>query len=390
MNKRVKICFIATISKSLEWFVVDTAKYLFNHGYKDITFIANMDENFINSNSSYAHCINLCYKRGINPFNFLKSIKQTNEVFKKEHFDLIYYFTPNAAFYASLAGKKQKIANRIYAQCGIRYVSVRGLKRLIFKFIEKRTCKMSTEIRSQSPLNMQFAINEKLDISTKFKVLGIGGTTGVDLKYCDSFDHAKMRESLRLSYRISSDSFIFGYVGRLNSDKGCNELLEAFCELNKNNKDIYLLHIGMVDDSNMIKRKNFRFYLNNSNIIKTGNIPAKKVYEYMSMMDVLVHPTYREGFGKVLQEAMGMSLPILTTDVVGPKEVVENNVSGILVKAKDSTALKDGMLKLMNNKDLRDRLAKNGRKRAETYFERTKMLNNIYCDLNEILGFKND
>ena len=242
MDKQIKICFIATISKSLEWFVVDTAKFLYEHGYKDITFIANMDDEFIEANSSYSKCISTDYKRGVNPINFLKSICETKKIFKKERFDLIYYFTPNAAFYASFVGKKYKIPNRIYSQCGIRYVSSSGIKLLIFKLIEKLTCRMSTTIRSQSPLNMQFAIEEGLDKPEKFKVLGIGGTIGVDLEYCDSFNHTDMNAYLRKKHNVPLDAFVFGYVGRLNSDKGSNELIESFARLFDKYKNIYLVN----------------------------------------------------------------------------------------------------------------------------------------------------
>lgn len=390
MNKNAKICFIATISKSLEWFVADTAKYLFEQGFKNITFIANMDDDFINKNSCYAHCIHLDYKRGANLKSFFRSIKETKRVFKKEQFDLIYYLTPNASFYASYAGKKCRIPHRVYSQCGIMYVSKKGLKRAIFKIIEKKTCSFSTEIRSQSPLNMEYALKEKLTKPSKIKVLGIGGTTGVDLKYCDSFNHEEMNTQLRDTLGIPLNSFVFGYVGRLNPDKGSNELIEAFNRLIQRHSNVYLIHVGMVDESNMIKKQNYDEYISNNNIIKIGNVPPNSVYEYMSMMDALVHPTYREGFGKVLQEAMGMSLPIITTNVIGPKEVVEKDISGILVEAKNSFDLEKAMEQVLLDQELRTKLSKNGRVRAETYFERKKMIQNIYEDLKAIMGDNDD
>lgn len=103
------------------------------------------------------------------------------------------------------------------------------------------------------------------------------------------------------------------------------------------------------------------------------------------MFDVLTHPTYREGFGKVLQEAMGMELPIITTNVPGPSEVVEDGVSGILVEAKNSTDLSAAMKLLYGNNELRKSIARNGRKRAEKYFNRPIMLNNILEDLGKTL-----
>jgi len=101
---------------------------------------------------------------------------------------------------------------------------------------------------------------------------------------------------------------------------------------------------------------------------------------------VLTHPTYREGFGKVLQEAMGVGIPIITTDVPGPSEVIENNVSGILCRVKDPEDLAEKMLLLYNDGALRKGFAQKGLQRAEKYFDRPIMLNNILVDMNGILN----
>jgi glycosyltransferase involved in cell wall biosynthesis len=105
----------------------------------------------------------------------------------------------------------------------------------------------------------------------------------------------------------------------------------------------------------------------------------------MAMFDVLVHPSYREGFGKVLQEAMGMKVPVITTNIPGPSEVIENNVSGILANVKDSSDLADKMLLLCNDSSLRSSFAEEGYKRAKTYFDRPIMLKNILLDVDAIV-----
>ena len=117
----------------------------------------------------------------------------------------------------------------------------------------------------------------------------------------------------------------------------------------------------------------------------TGNEPREEVFPHMAMFDVQTHATYGEGFGKVLQEAMGMRVPIITTDVPGPSEVVENNVSGILVEVKNALALRQAMLRLYEREELRKSLAQAGRERAEKYFDRPIMLKNQLNDMNLIV-----
>ncbi len=389
-KKDIKIAFLTTISQTMEWFNVERIKFLKKNGFENITLICNMNKQFIEKYKDLANLISLKIERGAKPFNIFKTEKILKRLFKKEKFDVLYYLTPNVSFCASLAGRHAKIPVRIYSQCGIRYVSESGIKRILLKYIEKFTCKNSTIIRSQSQLNMKFAIDEKLVSFNKIAVIGIGGTTGVDLETCDTINSNVIRKSLRQKHNIPNNACVYGYVGRLNKDKGCNELLEAFREITNIDKNAFLIHLGMVDDENPVTKENYEFYKNSTKIIKTGNVTQKEVYEYMTAMDILVHPTYREGLGKVLQEAMGMKLPIITTDTIGPKEVVEDGISGILVPPRNKRALKEQMVELSNNKELRKKLAENGRARAEKYFDKKIMLTNFYEDFIKCVGVDDD
>lgn len=387
MDKKapIKICALTTISKTMDWFIVDSMRNLSNNGY-DVTLICNMDDGFAQRNEDYAQCINLPMSRGVSIKDLITVPIKLAKIFKKNKFDIVYYTSPNVSLYASFGGMLAGVKNRIYSQCGLRYVSFDGVKRKIFKFVEKLTCKMSTTVRSQSPLNMKFAIDEGLCKAEKISVVGIGGTTGVCLKECDCFDHEKTKKELREKYSVPQNAFLYGYVGRINADKGINELIEAFKSVLNDNKNVYLVLVGMLDDTNPISMENLKYANESENIVLTGNVPPDEVYKHMSMFDVLVHPTYREGFGKVLQEAMGVGIPIITTDIPGPSEVVENGISGLLVEVKNIDSLKNGMEKLLNDDKLRESMAKSGRQRAEKYFDRPIMLNNILLDLNKTIG----
>lgn len=387
VERKIKIGVLTTISKTMDWFLVPSMRNLEKHDY-EITLICNMETGFIERNSDYAKCIHLPMSRGVSLKDLFSSIYALVRIFRKEKFDLIYYTSPNASMYAAIAGKIANVKTRVYSQCGLRYVSFHGIKRWIFKFIEKLTCLLSTHVRAQSPKNMEFAVSEGLCKQKKISVVGIGGTIGVELEKCRSFDHLQARTELREKYGIEQDAFVYGYVGRINADKGINELLRAFTRVSAGVKGMYLVLVGMMDETNPITKENLVNARNNPQIIFTGNIPSDLVYMYMTMFDVLVHPTYREGFGKVLQEAMGVGIPIITTDVPGPSEVVENGVSGILCRVRDIENLAENMQLLYDDPVLRERFMKAGLARAEKYFDRPIMLENILQDMNAIVGKK--
>lgn len=377
-----KICFVTTVSLTMKAFVVESAKYLHEKGGYDITLICNDDKEFAESLPDYIKFIPVSMARGVD-FSAISSVIQFIKIFRREKFDIIQYSTPNASLYASIGAFLAGAKIRRYSQCGIRYVAFEGFGRKFFKIFEKITCKLSTHVKAQSPKNMQFAIDEGLCKKDKISVIGIGGTIGVDLKQCRSFDNAEAKKTLREKYNIPQDAFVYGYVGRVNVDKGTNELISAFNKNSKEDENIYLALVGMLDDANPISAENLEIAKNHPRIIMTGNVDFNEVYPHMAMFDVLVHPTYREGFGKVLQEAMGVGLPIITTDVPGPSEVVENNVSGILCKVKNSDDLAEKMLMLRNDGELLKNIADAGSKRAEKYFDRPIMLKNILDDMNK-------
>ena len=384
-EKKIKICALTTISKTMDWFIVDSMRNLAKNGY-EVTLICNMDDGFAEANGDYAKCISLPMARGASVKDLFKSIRALKRIFKEERFDVLYYTSPNASMYAAIAGKRAKIKTRVYSQCGLRYVSFTGIKRFIFKTVEKLTCRYSTHVRAQSPMNMAFAVKEGLCKQDKISVVGIGGTTGVSLCECDAFDRAEARSALRAKYGIPEDAFVYGYVGRLNRDKGTNELIEAFESIKEKKENAYLVMIGMKDDTNPISAENMQKAESDPRIVMTGNVPKDEVYRHMAMLDVLVHPTYREGFGKILQEGMGMRLPIITTNVPGPSEVVEQGKYGLLVPAQSVPELAEKMIQLGEDDELRQSLASLGRARAEKYFDRPIMLNNILVDLNEIVA----
>ena len=298
-KRKIRICALTTISKTMDWFVVDSMRNLAKNGY-DVTLVCNMEEGFAERNNDYATCIDIPMSRGASLSDLAEMPWKLYRLFKKEKYDVIYYTTPNAALYASIAGKMAGIKCRYYNQWGLRYVSFGGVKRKVFKFLEKLTCRFSTTIREASPLNRQLAIEEGLCPANKISVIGIGGTTGVSLKECDAVDNGNSRTTLRAKYGIPSDAFLYGYVGRVNADKGINELITAFVNIQKRQEDAYLALVGMVDTTNPISDENMTIAKSNNHIVMTGNVPPSEVYAHMAMFDVLTHPTYREGFGKVL------------------------------------------------------------------------------------------
>lgn len=377
-----KICAISTVDITLSSFVVDAMRRMKEEGY-DVTLISSMNNEFVSRYKNEFHCINLAMSRGTNPIEMLKSIWMLYKIFRRERFDYIQYATPNASLYASVASYMAGCPIRVYCQWGIRYVGFDGWKRLFFKRLEIITCRLSTHIRPASRKNLLFAVSEGAYPEKKAAIIGAGGTIGVDFNVFDKNKKEFFRNKVLEEYPLLKGKFVFGFVGRMDRDKGVNELFMAFLNLHQQYPETALLFIGPEDKIDGIDISLYQTVKYTGNAVFTGF--TNEVATYISAFDVLVHPSYREGFSMVIQQAMAMEVAVVTTDIPGPSEVIEKNVSGLLAEAKDVNSLARTMEQIYKDNELRLSMAKKGYKRARKLFERQHMLQLTYMDRKIIL-----
>lgn len=380
----MKICICTTIAPTMETFVLDTVKYLYEKSGYDVTLICNEDEAFKKSLPEYIHFIPVHMKRGIDITGF-KSVLDFIKIFKKEKFDLIQYATPNAACYASIAARFCKAPIRLYCQWGIRYVGLKGISRQIFKFIEKMVCSNSTNIRAVSSLNMAFAVSEGLYPETKALVVGNGGTIGVDMSKYDIHQKKTWRKAIRDTYDIQSNNFVFGFCGRISIDKGCAELLTAFKQIESEENNVNLLIVGPVEGDCGIDMNLISWARRSKNVIMTGMVDSGHMHEYYAAMDILVHPTYREGFGMVIQEAGALGIPVITTNVPGASEVMEDGISSTHIEVKNVKMLAESMKDFAHHPDKVKRFGEAAYQRTRQMYDRSIMLEYQLKDYKKLL-----
>lgn len=380
-----KICICTTVSLTMKSFIIPTAKYLYEKCGYDITLICNDDKEFAKMLPDYIHYIPVHMSRGIDVSAY-KSILSFVKIFRREKFDMVQYSTPNASCYASIAAKVCRIPIRLYCQWGIRYVGLQGIGRKIFKFIEKIICENSTDIRAVSPLNREFAISEGLYKTGKAKVIGHGGTIGVDLDKYDIRKKSQWKSEIRTKYRISNRDFVFGFSGRISIDKGCGELFAAFRKLEEKGMKAKLLIVGPVDDNCEIDQNLISWAKNSGNVIMTGKVEGNSMCKYYAAMDVLVHPTYREGFGMVIQEAGALGIPVVTTNIPGASEVMEDGISAIHIEARNVDQLANAMWDLKQDLRKTKFLGQNAYKRTMELYDRDIMLEFQRVAYEQLLG----
>lgn len=381
-NKGKKICSITTTAPTTQIFVLDSMIEMHRRGW-DVTLICTMDQNLINRIPEGIRYYNVPMSKSFNIFTAVRSTLKLIRIFRKERFSIIQYGTTHAAIFSSFAGWITRVPCRIYMQWGLFNFWEMGMKGKFFKFVGRLTCALSTTIRPVSKKNLDVAVREHMYKSGKGKVLGEGGTIGVRIEDYPLEKKDAWKKEVRRKKNIPQDSFVFGFIGRISRDKGNNELIEAFQQICSDN-NMHLILVG--PDEKSIEPELSNWAYNSPNVTMVGNVNHDDIPKYLAAMDVLVHPTYREGFGMVLQEAMAMEVGIITTNIPGPSEVIENNNSGILVPSHDSKQLSIEMMKVFQDPSISKRLGKNGRIRVEKHFRRPKMIDDICNDRESLLN----
>lgn len=355
--KKKKICCITTVDVTLCSFVADAMYQFVESGY-EVTLVCSDTTKVRKEKGDAFRYVDMPMKRGMSisdilimPWRFLK-------FFKQEKFDFVQYATPNASLFAAIGAWLAGVPIRLYCQWGIRYVGTSGIMRKILKVLEHLTCTLSTDICSASQRNLEYAVSEGLFKADKAKIIGNGGTIGVDLTKYDLSRKQEYKNAVIKQYPVLKNKLVICSVGRLSQDKGSFELLEAFDRLAKEREDVALLMIGTTEG----KIPEYLIPITKYNrVIFTGY--TNEVNKYMAACDILAHPSYREGFSMVIQEAMAMQLAIVTTDIPGPSEVIDDGVTGILVQPRNADSLYKGLLQMLSDKKRMVQMAITGRKR---------------------------
>jgi glycosyltransferase involved in cell wall biosynthesis len=164
---------------------------------------------------------------------------------------------------------------------------------------------------------------------------------------------------LREELRIPEHALVLGFVGRIVKDKGILELLQAQRVLATEFSDLYVLLVGELEGDHPLSPAVLGYLNSAQQLLSVGF--QRDVASYLAVMDMLVHPSYREGLPTAPLEASALGLPVVATNIPGCVDAVQHGETGILVPPRDSAALTDAIRLLLLDPRLRGRMGEAGR-----------------------------
>ena len=349
MNK--KLIRITTVPISLKYLLKDQMSFMNKNGFDVIMISSNgkVLKDVIN-NEKCRHFI-IPLTRKITPFKDLIATFRLYRLLIRERPDIVHTHTPKAGIVGMLASFFARVPIRLHTVAGLPLIEAIGIKRKVLNVVEKITYKSATNIYPNSYGLKNIILDNKFTNENKLKVIGNGSSNGIDTSYFDpELFSIEENDELKTNLGINKIDFVFIFVGRIVSDKGINELVEAFHKISLVQENIKLLLVGPLEDELDPLQKKTKLLINqNKNIISVGY--KDDVRPYFSISNCLVFPSYREGFPNVVMQAGAMELPCVVTDINGCNEIIENNINGLIIKVKDSNAIYNAMKKIYYDKD---------------------------------------
>lgn len=310
--------------------------------------------------------------RRITPLKDVVSLWRLCMVIRQEHPDIIHSFTPKAGLLSMIAGWICRVPHRIHTFTGLVFPTSRGLKRKLLKFTDFLTCYFATDVLAEGN-GIKKEMEENRIHTKHITVLGYGSIVGVDIAFFDNRLTVVVEEASKIR---KSDVFTFVFIGRQTGDKGVNELIEAFVKVSHDFPLTRLILVGETEpDIDPLKPSTIETIEKMPSI---ETVPWQKdVRPWLAASDVLVLPSYREGFPNVVLEAGAMELPCIVSDVPGSNDIIADGDNGILVPSKDVEALDKAMRQALDNKDKIREMGRRARRKVEHLYTRDTVFSNL-------------
>lgn len=299
-------------------------------------------------------------RTGTSPFKDLIGCLELGIILKKLDVDLTLGYSIKPVIYGSIVSKlcgNQHVYSMIE---GLGHVFIEvtaknrlknSLLRIFVSFMYRLSLKCNDKVFFLNPDDANFFVSKKL--VKKNKVVKIPGI-GVNLKhfaFCLAIE----------------DPVTFIFIGRLLKEKGIYEYISAVRCVKASHPMVKFTILGDTDSNpSSVKKEEINRWVSEGLVDWPGNVAD--VRPWIASSSVFVLPSYREGLPRSTQEAMAMGRAIITTDVPGCRETVEDGTNGFIIPARDSQALADAMLKFIIDPILITSMGLESRKQCQNKF----------------------
>jgi lipopolysaccharide/colanic/teichoic acid biosynthesis glycosyltransferase/glycosyltransferase involved in cell wall biosynthesis len=300
--------------------------------------------------------------RRITPIGDLIAVARLWKIMRRLRPDVVHASTPKAGLLGMIAAFLAGVPARVFHNLGLPHLSARGPKRLILSLSSRITCVLAHRVFCVSDSMLQ--ATREFVAPDRLVVLGHGSVDGVEgeKRFNPGRVSAGVGAAFRRNNNIPADATVVTFLGRLVRDKGLTELSQAWRIISRGHPSAYLVLGGEFEPQDPIPTDTRQWLAAHPKVRRCGFVRDTPALYKAS--DLVVLPTYREGFGNVVIEAGAMALPVVATRVPGCIDSVVEGVTGALVEARDAVSLADAIRAYLVDPALRLKHGQAGRDRV--------------------------
>ena len=293
-------------------------------------------------------------RRSVNPFTDLKLLRTYKTILKQEKPDLVITYSIKPNIYAGYLCGKMKIPFCANVQ-GLGTAFQKALLSNLVTVMYRTAFKKVETVFFENQANAQAFVRRRILPAKKEVVLSGAGINLEEYRYRQYPDNEKVH---------------FLYLGRIMKEKGMDELFGAVEQLQKDGCEFILDLVGFFEDEYKKQVEQFQ----SEGIVRFYGF-QENPKPYYAQTDCVVLPSYHEGMSNVLLEAAASGRAIITTDIPGCREAVDNGKSGMLCKVKSTDSLYKAMKRFTElSREKRELLGKAGREKMEREFDKKKVV----------------
>ena len=332
----------------------------------EVILVAPAGEYFSRLEAKNVKCLPIDWRRGrFSLWRELKVVFQLIRIYRQTKPTIAHHFTLKCIVYGTVASTITAVPGVVNSVTGLGYafisdkIRAKGLRFCLTNILRLVSKKKNSHLIVQNKSDERLI--QKVTRVSSHKLHLVHGS-GVNL---EKYKPASNRSSSTIKVLMAA---------RLLKDKGVREFIGAAKETLEHRGDVEFVLAGDLDHGNpaSIRQPEIDSWKTIKGLTMAGHV--RDIIPIMQDSDIFVLPSYREGFSKVLLEAAACQLPIVTTNVPGCKEIVDDGRTGILVDVGSVLSLVEAINQLLDSHETRLAMGKSGRAKVRESFDEAKII----------------
>ena len=302
----------------------------------------------------------------------LYALIQLYRLIKQERYDIIHTHSSKAGIMGRIAAYYAGVSCIIHTIHGLPFHCyqsdwLNGLYIMMEKIAGRYCHCIVTVAHAMS----QKAIYAGIAAPEKFHTVYSG--MDLDLFLKPSVDEKSLKQKLG----IPPDTYVIGKIARLFHLKGHDMLLRIAPFIKRRYDNVIFLLIGGGILEQELRRR-IKLLGMEKNFIFTGLVTPEEIPGFISIMDIVVHLSLREGLARVIPQAFAVGKPVITYALDGAPEMIDDGINGFLVKPFDQESLIEKIVFLLEDPLLRKNFGMQGKKRVDPFFRKEFMVSRLH------------